>query len=171
MTNRDTFKQAVCPAPNESSEQRLREVGTRNSFHRRGLMPTNFGETVSQRQPQQPRFTARAGFPRFLSFVLDLTTAKMIIPQLTTGSFCCFGLKTRVSDQLVGPIHFGSGIYALTEPPFYVDEWWREQLGKIKSGEILRCRLFLLAQTEDPALEVPDLSSRWWVDVEYRSCG
>lgn len=73
------------------------------------------------------------------------------IPQLATGAFYCFGLRTRVA--LSEPVQIDAGIYASPEPPFYVDDWWQEQLGKIQVKQINGCSLFLLALTDDPALE------------------
>jgi hypothetical protein len=73
------------------------------------------------------------------------------IPQLATGAFYCFGLRARVG--LGHPVQTDAGIYASPEPPFYVDDWWQEQLGKIQVKQINGCSLFLLALTDDPALE------------------
>ncbi|MGH9972128.1 MAG: hypothetical protein ACREBG_30655 [Pyrinomonadaceae bacterium] len=81
----------------------------------------------------------------------------MAIPQLTTGAFYCFGLRTRVS--LRDPMQVAGGIYASTEPPFFIDEWWQKQLGELQVKQIHGCSLFLLALTEDPAYE-SFLSSR-----------
>src|SRR6266403_2084883 len=73
------------------------------------------------------------------------------IPQLATGAFYCFGLRTRVA--LSEPVQIDAGIYASPDPPFYVDDWWQEQLGKIQVKRINSCSLFLLALTDDPAFE------------------
>jgi hypothetical protein len=75
----------------------------------------------------------------------------MIIPQLTTGAFYCFGLRTRQS--LRDPIHVATDIYASTEPPFFIDEWWQKQLGELQVKQIHGCSMFLLALTEDSAYE------------------
>lgn len=98
--------------------------------------------------------------PLFSSSAVDLRNCENDHSSTYTGSFCCFGLRTRVSNDLVGPVQFGKGLYASVEPPFYIDQWWQEQLGKIESREVTGCSLFLLAQAEDPSIAVPDLSSR-----------
>jgi hypothetical protein len=79
------------------------------------------------------------------------------IPQLTTGRFCCFGLRTRVSNDVTLGIHLGPGVYITTNPPFYIDSWWEEQLGKIEIRLITGCGLFLLAIADDAAIEHRDL--------------
>ncbi len=81
------------------------------------------------------------------------------IPLPTTGSFCCFALSTRIANDFVVPIKFGDQMYATSKPPFYIDEWWREQLGEIEVGQINNCNLFLLTFAEDPAKTVQDLNN------------
>lgn len=73
------------------------------------------------------------------------------IPQLASGGFYCFGLRARV--EVGEPVQIDAGIYASPEPPFYIDDWWQEQLGKLQVSQINGCNLFLLALTGDPALE------------------
>jgi len=80
-----------------------------------------------------------------------MSTQCVTIPQLATGAFYCFGLRTRVA--LSEPVQIDAGIYASPETPFYVDDWWQEQLGKIQVKRINGCNLFLLALTDDPAFE------------------
>lgn len=75
----------------------------------------------------------------------------MVIPQLATGAFYCFGLRTRVT--LTAPVQVGNGVYASNDPPFYIDDWWRQQLGELQIEEIFGCSLFLLALTDDAAYE------------------
>jgi hypothetical protein len=58
------------------------------------------------------------------------------------------------SSRWIGhPVQIDAGIYASPDPPFYVDDWWQEQLGKIQVKQINDCSLFLLALTNDAALE------------------
>jgi len=73
------------------------------------------------------------------------------IPQLTTGNFYCIGLHARVDLQET--VQVDAGIYASSKPPFHIDDWWQEQLGKIQVNQINGCSLFLLALTDDPAFE------------------
>jgi hypothetical protein len=80
-----------------------------------------------------------------------LQTSSVTIPQFATGAFHCFGLRARV--DLGELIQVDAGIYASPEPPFYIDEWWKEQLGKLQVETINRCSLFLLAQTSDDGME------------------
>lgn len=80
-----------------------------------------------------------------------MQTSSVTIPQFTTGAFHCFGLRARV--DLDNMIQVDTGIYASPEPPFYIDEWWEEQLGKLQVKMINGCSLFLLAQTSDDAIE------------------
>lgn len=75
----------------------------------------------------------------------------MTIPQLTKGAFYCFGISTRV--KLGGPVQIVPGIYASPEPPFFIDEWWQQQLGELQVKQILGQSLFLLALTDDSAYE------------------
>jgi hypothetical protein len=81
------------------------------------------------------------------------------LPPLHTGNFCCFALQTRVSENLQGVTQLGQHIYATTEKPFYIDEWWRQQLGELEIADLERCSLFLTAQTPDPHIDVPQLNS------------
>jgi len=82
----------------------------------------------------------------------------MNIPNLPNGKFCCFALQTRVSESITGPIPLASNIYATTEKPFHIDEWWRQQLGDLEIANIDRCSLFLTAQTSSAAVDVPQLN-------------
>jgi hypothetical protein len=85
----------------------------------------------------------------------------MHLPNLHTGNFCCFALQTRVSENLIGVTkELGENVYATTEKPFYTDQWWRQQLGELEISDIERCTLFLIAQTPDTHIDVPQLNSR-----------
>lgn len=75
----------------------------------------------------------------------------MSIPILQTGNFACLAIKTRVSFELRLPIKLTDGVYATTEIPFQIDEFWKENIGKLESNHITGCNLFILAQTASPA--------------------
>lgn len=74
----------------------------------------------------------------------------MSIPRLSVGNFACFAIKTRVSSELRRPAQLGDGVYATTDMPFQIDEFWRENIGKIDSDHIADSSLFILAQSDDP---------------------
>ncbi|HVF87640.1 MAG TPA: hypothetical protein VM866_08610 [Pyrinomonadaceae bacterium] len=76
----------------------------------------------------------------------------MSIPILQTGNFACLAIKTRVSFELRQPIQLTNGLYATTEVPFLLDEFWRDNIGKIESDHITNCNLFILAQTSNPGI-------------------
>ncbi len=84
----------------------------------------------------------------------------MQLPNLHTRNFCCFALQTRVSENVSGVTQLGQNVCATTEKPFYIDEWWRQQLGELEIAAIERCSLFLIAQTLHPDIDVPQLNSR-----------
>src|SRR5215207_6169165 len=75
----------------------------------------------------------------------------MSIPLLQTGNFACLALRTYVSRELPRSTKLASGVYVATEMPFVIDDFWRENIGKIESDRIARCNLFILAQTESHA--------------------
>jgi hypothetical protein len=78
----------------------------------------------------------------------------MSIPQLTTGRFTCYALRTWVSPSFTQPINFDVGLYASPSPPFVIDEWWQEQLGEIETRRITQeSNLFILAVSEDPSVD------------------
>jgi len=72
--------------------------------------------------------------------------------QLATGAFYCFGLSDprRIERPVQSRMQ---EIYASPEPPFYIDDWWQEHSGRVQVKQINGCSLFLLALTDDPALE------------------
>ena len=74
----------------------------------------------------------------------------MYIPILQTGNFACLAIKTRVSFELHLPIKLTDGVYVTTEIPFQIDEFWKENIGKLESNHITGCNLFNLAQTASP---------------------
>lgn len=73
------------------------------------------------------------------------------IPQLASGAFYCFGLRSRTA--LKDTVQIDVQTYASPEPPFYIDDWWQEQLGKFQVNQINECTPFLLALTDDAAFE------------------
>jgi hypothetical protein len=77
--------------------------------------------------------------------------SRMSIPILQTGNFACLAIKTHVSFELRQPVQLADGVYTATECPFQIDEFWRENIGKLESKHITNCNLFILAQTTDPA--------------------
>lgn len=81
----------------------------------------------------------------------------MSIPLLTTGNFACLALRTRVSHGLPRTNKLEDGVYVTTEMPFVIDDFWRENIGKIESAHIERCTLFILAQTDHPAVSSDEL--------------
>lgn len=74
----------------------------------------------------------------------------MSIPRLTIGNFACFAINTRVSSELRCPAQLGDSVYATTEMPFQINDFWRENIGKIDTDHIANSNLFLLAQSDDP---------------------
>lgn len=74
----------------------------------------------------------------------------MSIPRLSIGNFACFAINTRVSSELRRPAQLGDGVYATTEMPFRIDDFWRENIGKIDTDHIANSSLFILAQSDDP---------------------
>lgn len=82
----------------------------------------------------------------------------MTLPNLNTGIFSCFGLRTRVSLDLQKVTQLGPKVYATTYSPFKIDEWWQRQLGELEIAEVDKCSLFLIALTDDPSINVHDLS-------------
>jgi hypothetical protein len=81
----------------------------------------------------------------------------MSIPLLTTGNFACLALRTRVSHELTRTNKLEDGVYVTTEMPFVIDDFRRENIGKIESEHIGRCTLFILAQTELSAVSSDEL--------------
>lgn len=91
----------------------------------------------------------------------------MDVPLPTTGHFCCFALSTHTGDDLIAPIKFGNGLYAVSKPPFYIDDWWRQQLGALEVHQVEQCNLFLLAFADDPSITARDLNNK--VNIHYLS--
>lgn len=81
----------------------------------------------------------------------------MSIPLFTTGYFACLALRARVSHGLPRTSKLEDGVYVATEMPFEIDDFWKEHIGKIESEHIERCTLFILAQTEYPAISSDEL--------------
>lgn len=65
-----------------------------------------------------------------------------------------------MAQDFKGSIQLEPTIYATADKPFYIDRWWRQQVGEIEIGEIDHCSLFLHAQTTEVSVEVPQLNSR-----------
>ena len=84
----------------------------------------------------------------------------MPLPNPNTGNFCCFGLRTRVSADLPEEPQVEAGLYATTNAPFHIDEWWQKQLGEIELAEIDKCTLFLLALTSEFHIDIRDLNKQ-----------
>jgi hypothetical protein len=74
----------------------------------------------------------------------------MSIPKLPIGNFACFAIRTRVSSDLRRPAQLGNGVYATTEMPFQIDDFWKEHIGKIQTDDITNSNLFILAQSDEP---------------------
>jgi len=69
-----------------------------------------------------------------------------------TGNFACFALKARVSSSLQNTIHISDGLYASSEAPFIIDDFWKDSLGEIETQHIKECNLFLFAVSDDTAI-------------------
>lgn len=79
----------------------------------------------------------------------------------------CYGLTTRASGQFDQPMLFDDGLYASASPPFFIDEWWRKQLGELQINHINECSLFITAVSADPSTDERFLSRR--VSTSYYS--
>ncbi len=77
----------------------------------------------------------------------------------TTGNFACFALRARVSPTLRSTFHISNGVYASSETPFIIDDFWKGELGKLETRHINECNLFILATSDDPAISERDLLS------------
>src|SRR5947209_15709888 len=103
----------------------------------------------------------------------------MTIPQLTSGKFACYGLSTRASGEFDQPVLFDDGLYASASPPFFIDEWWRQQLGELETKRIDECSLFITAVSDDPSADerflLRRVSSSYYSllcqGVSYSPCG
>lgn len=63
-----------------------------------------------------------------------------------------------MSLDLQNVTQLSSMVYATTYSPFTIDEWWQKQLGELEIAEVDKCSLFLIALTDDPTINVNDLS-------------
>jgi hypothetical protein len=103
----------------------------------------------------------------------------MTIPQPNSGKFACYGLTTRTSGEFDQPLLFDDGLYASATPPFFIDDWWREQLGELEMRRINECSLFITAISADPSADERFLlrcvSSSYYAllcqGVGYSPCG
>jgi hypothetical protein len=103
----------------------------------------------------------------------------MTIPQMTSGKFACYGLTTRVADEFSQPVLFNDDLYATAEPPFFIYEWWRSQIGELEIRRINDCSLFITAISADPSMDerllLRNLSTSYFSllcqGVGYSPCG
>lgn len=83
----------------------------------------------------------------------------MLFQPPLTGNFACFALKGRVSPVKHITLQINDSIHASFEPPFILDDFWKESLGTIETRHMGECNLFIFAVSDNPAISECDLLS------------